>query len=78
VTHLVHIPKPGMSAIEADVVDVQVNVGDRVSEGQVLFVISTDKVDVDVNSPVTGTVAAIHIEVESVYPVGFVAVEIAE
>lgn len=72
----VNIPKAGMSAVEVDVTDISVDVGDAVVEGQTLYTVSTDKIDFDVDSPVSGVVSAIHIEVDGVYPVGLVAMEI--
>lgn len=73
----VNIPKVGMSTVEVDIVEILVSVGDIVVEGQTLYTVSTDKIDFEVDCPTDGTISAIHIETEGVYPVGFVAMEIS-
>ena len=72
----VNIPKVGMSTVEVDITEIDVSVGDAVVEGQTLYTVSTDKIDFEVDSPAEGVISAIHIEVDGVYPVGFVAMEI--
>jgi pyruvate/2-oxoglutarate dehydrogenase complex dihydrolipoamide acyltransferase (E2) component len=76
-TRAVNIPKVGMSTVEVDITEIHVSVGDPVVEGQTLYTVSTDKLDFEVDSPSEGVISAIHIEVDGVYPVGFVAMEIA-
>ena len=73
----VNIPKVGMSTVEVDIVEILVSVGDVVVEGQTLYTVSTDKIDFEVDCPAGGTISAIYIEPEGVYPVGFVAMEIS-
>jgi pyruvate/2-oxoglutarate dehydrogenase complex dihydrolipoamide acyltransferase (E2) component len=73
----VNIPKVGMSTVEVDIVEILVDVGDVVVEGQTLYTVSTDKIDFEVDCPAAGTISAIYIETEGVYPVGFVSMEIS-
>ena len=51
----VESPMPGV------ILDVKVNVGDTVSEGQALFVLEAMKMENDVNAPCAGTVASISV-----------------
>lgn len=51
----VESPMPGV------ILDVKVNVGDTVSEGQALFVLEAMKMENDVNAPCAGTVASINV-----------------
>ena len=76
-TLAVNIPKVGMSTVEVDVVDILVSVGDVVVQGQSLYTVSTDKIDFEVECPADGTISAIYVEPDGVYPVGFVAMEIS-
>ncbi|MBN9072953.1 MAG: hypothetical protein J0H34_15450 [Rhizobiales bacterium] len=57
------MPKVGDAVDEVVINDIQVQVGSRVSEGQTLFVVETDKTQVEVPSPFAGTVAEILIKV---------------
>ena len=52
----VTLPKLGDTANEVVVISWQVDVGTAVAEGDSLLTVQTDKVDVDVPSPVSGTV----------------------
>lgn len=53
------MPKLGLTMTEAEIVEWKVAVGDRVSPGDVLFVIETDKSANDVEALDGGTVEAI-------------------
>jgi pyruvate/2-oxoglutarate dehydrogenase complex dihydrolipoamide acyltransferase (E2) component len=53
----VKLPKLGDTANEVVVVAWNVDVGASVAEGDPLLTVQTDKVDVDVPSPLTGTLA---------------------
>jgi pyruvate/2-oxoglutarate dehydrogenase complex dihydrolipoamide acyltransferase (E2) component len=56
----IYLPRLGSTTMDAaEVREWLVSVGDEVSEGQPLVVVETDKVDVDVPSPASGTVAEI-------------------
>lgn len=51
----VESPMPGV------ILDVKVNVGDTVTEGQALFVLEAMKMENDVNAPCAGTIASINV-----------------
>ncbi len=55
----VEAPMPGV------ILDVKVNVGDTVSEGQAMFVLEAMKMENDVNAPCAGTVASINVSKQS-------------
>ena len=50
------LPDPGEGIHEAEIIEVKVSEGDRVEEGDPLFIVETDKAEVDVPAPFTGTV----------------------
>ena len=52
----INIPKLGVSMSEGTLVEWLVQDGDQVTEGQVLYRIETDKVENDVEAPVSGVV----------------------
>ena len=60
-----------------EVVDVLVNVGDKVNEGDVVAAIEAMKAKHDIKSPVAGTVSAIHVsigdEIDSSKPIVTIA-----
>lgn len=66
----VTLPKWGMTMQEATVEKWLVAEGDAVVEGQPLVTVGTDKVDADVESPITGTVTRIVAADGDVVPVG--------
>lgn len=51
----VEAPMPGV------ILDVKVNVGDTVAEGQALFVLEAMKMENDINAPCAGTIASINV-----------------
>jgi len=53
------MPKVGDAVDEVVVSEIQVQKGASVSEGQILFVVETDKTTVEVPAPFAGTVAEI-------------------
>jgi pyruvate/2-oxoglutarate dehydrogenase complex dihydrolipoamide acyltransferase (E2) component len=53
------LPKWGVTMEEGTIIEWNVAVGDAVTEGQVLGVVGTDKIDVDLESPASGMVAAL-------------------
>ena len=67
---IVPMPHMGVSVEEGTVVSWNVSVGDTVAEGDVLCEIATDKVDMEVESPASGTVTAIIAEADATVPVG--------
>jgi pyruvate/2-oxoglutarate dehydrogenase complex dihydrolipoamide acyltransferase (E2) component len=73
--HKIKIPKLGMAVDEATLTEWLVADGARIEAGTPLYVASTDKVDQEIESPVTGTVRHIG-ELEQTYPVGTLIAEI--
>ena len=53
------MPKVGDAVDEVVVNEIQVQKGDKVAEGQILFVVETDKTTVEVPSPFAGAIADI-------------------
>ncbi|ORV86222.1 biotin/lipoyl-containing protein [Mycolicibacterium iranicum] len=53
----VRIPKPGDAITEAEVTEFFVEEGATVSEGEPLYSIATDKVEMDIEAPASGTVS---------------------
>lgn len=73
---LVNIPMPkmGESVMEGTIIKWHKNVGDKIKRDEIIFDISTDKVDTEVPSPVDGTLAEIiHKEGDTVEVGGIVA-----
>ncbi|MGD8862588.1 MAG: dihydrolipoamide acetyltransferase family protein [Myxococcales bacterium] len=61
---------PGEGIREAEVLDVMVKKGDSVDEGQVAFVVETDKASFDVAAPRSGEVAEVLVQEGDVIEVG--------
>lgn len=71
------MPKMGESVMEGTIIKWHKNVGDKVGRDEIIFDISTDKVDTEVPSPVEGTLAEIlHKEGETV-EVGVVVAKVS-
>ena len=51
------MPKPGDAITEAELTELYVADGARVSEGDLLYQIATDKVEMDIEAPASGVVA---------------------
>lgn len=51
------MPKPGDAITEAELTELYVEDGAHVSEGDPLYQIATDKVEMDIEAPATGVVA---------------------
>lgn len=73
--HKIKIPKLGMAVDSATLTEWLVADGGDVAAGDPLYVASTDKVDQEVTSPVTGVVRHIG-TVDETYPVGTLIAEI--
>jgi len=67
---IVTMPALGESVTEGTVTRWLKNVGDSVNVDEALLEVSTDKVDTEIPSPVSGTVLAIDVPVDSTVPVG--------
>jgi 2-oxoisovalerate dehydrogenase E2 component (dihydrolipoyl transacylase) len=70
------LPDVGEGTAEAEIAAWHVAAGDRVEEDQSLVDVMTDKAMVEMTSPVSGVVLAVHGEVGRCMPVGAVLVEI--
>jgi len=72
---VVKVPKLGMSMQEGELVEWLVADGDAVEAGQPLYVLATDKVEQEIESPAAGTVRLLG-KVDTTYEVGEVLAEI--
>jgi pyruvate/2-oxoglutarate dehydrogenase complex dihydrolipoamide acyltransferase (E2) component len=63
------MPKPGDAITEAELTEIFVSDGDSVAEGDPLYQIATDKVDMDIEAPATGVVTW-KVTVGATYDVG--------
>ena len=61
---------PGEGIHEAEIIEIQVSPGDEVRDGDILFVVDTDKAAVEVPAPFDGTVEEIRVEEGDVAEVG--------
>ena len=64
------MPKLGLTMNSGSVQQWKKNVGDSVKKGELLYVVATDKLTVDVESPVDGVLLAISIKDNEEVPVG--------
>src|SRR5215470_19421885 len=71
------MPQMGVSVAEGTVVEWRKQVGDWVTADEVIASISTDKIDTDVESPASGRVQEILIDVGTTVDVGTVLARIA-
>jgi pyruvate/2-oxoglutarate dehydrogenase complex dihydrolipoamide acyltransferase (E2) component len=76
---VVKLPKFGLTMQEALISEWKVGVGDRVEKGEVLAVIESEKVEMELPSPASGVVAKYLVEPGDTVPVGTeVAVIVAD
>jgi pyruvate/2-oxoglutarate dehydrogenase complex dihydrolipoamide acyltransferase (E2) component len=73
----VTMPQMGVSVAEGTVVAWRVEVGGRINAEETICEISTDKIDTEVPSPVTGVVTEILVPVDTTVEVGVVLARIA-
>ena len=73
----VTMPQMGVSVAEGTVVEWRKQVGDWVQRDEIICAISTDKIDTDVESPATGRVGEILVQVGETVDVGTVLARIA-
>src|SRR5258705_425560 len=71
------MPAMGESVTEGTVLEWHVSEGDRVSEGDTVVEVSTDKVDAEVPAPASGTIKKLAVEPDDVVEVGAVLAELA-
>ena len=70
------MPKPGEAIGEAVLIEMYVPDGGQVTRGAPLYRIETEKVEMDIEAPVTGTVTCL-VEIGIEYPVGTLLATIA-
>lgn len=63
--HGVKLPRLGETVDHVVLLEWLVKVGDKVTEGDPLMIVDTDKVEAEVPSPVTGVVEELLVEVEA-------------
>ena len=66
----VKLPKFGLTMEEASINEWLIGVGERVEQGQVLATIDSEKVTMELPSPVGGVVAKYLVELDEPVPVG--------
>jgi pyruvate dehydrogenase E2 component (dihydrolipoamide acetyltransferase) len=64
------MPQLGMTMTEGSVVQWLKKPGEVLEKGEFLFIIQTDKVDIEVESPCSGTLVEVLVQLEQVVPVG--------
>lgn len=74
----VHMPKYGMTMESGVIVEWLKNDGDSIQEGEPLAVIETEKVETQLESPVSGVISEILAEVDEEVPVGEIIAYIEE
>lgn len=74
----VHIPKMGMSTVEVEILEVMVEVGDRVGVGDSVVEVEGDKATFEVEAGTDGVVAEILVSAGQECAVGDVVVRIAD
>jgi 2-oxoglutarate dehydrogenase E2 component (dihydrolipoamide succinyltransferase) len=72
----VPMPKMGESVMEGTIIKWHKNTGDPVKRDEIIFEISTDKVDTEVPSPVDGTLSEILFKENDTVPVGVAVAKI--
>jgi len=72
------LPEVSEGVESADVCQITVAVGDTVEEGQILMDIETDKAVVQLESPYSGTIAALNVAEGDSIPIGTVLLSIDE
>src|SRR3954452_4439538 len=73
----IRMPEMGESVTEGTILEWLVQVGDEVEAAQGVVEVSTDKVDTEVPSPVSGVLTKILVEPDETVPVGTVLGEIS-
>lgn len=71
-TENILMPKWGLTMEEGTVISWEIEEGDRIEVGDVIGIVETEKVEVELESPVAGTVIEIVVPEEDTVPVGAV------
>ena len=66
----VYMPKYGMTMEAGIITEWLVEEGDHVQEGDSIAVITTEKVDTELEAPASGTIAELSVGVDAEVPVG--------
>jgi 2-oxoisovalerate dehydrogenase E2 component (dihydrolipoyl transacylase) len=74
--YVIRLPDVGEGVAEAEIVVWHVGVGDRIEEDQPTIDIMTDKATVEMTTPVSGVVIALHGEIGQMVPVGAPLIEL--
>lgn len=77
-SHTVKVPDMAESITEGTLSEYTKEVGDFVNQDETIATIETDKIDVEVNAPVSGTISELLVEVEETVTVGQDLVKIEE
>ncbi len=64
------LPDLGEGIHEGEIIEVQVSLGDTITEDQPILIVETDKAAVEIPSPFAGTVTAIHVKAHDMVQVG--------
>jgi len=64
------LPKEGMNMVEATVVAWRKSPGERVEKGEAIVAIETDKVELEIEAPVSGVLREVLVGVDEDAPVG--------
>jgi len=64
------LPKAGMNMVEATVVAWRVSPGDHVAQGDPVVAVETDKVELEIEAPVSGVLREVLVGVDEDAPVG--------
>ncbi|MDX2136521.1 MAG: lipoyl domain-containing protein [Chloroflexota bacterium] len=74
----VYMPKFGMTMTHGVITQWHKQEGDRIEQGQPLLAVETEKVNVDIEAPASGTIAEISFDVDAEVEVGAVIAYIEE
>jgi len=77
-SHTVKVPEMAESITEGTLTAYSKSVGDYVAQDETIATIETDKIDIEVNSPISGTITELLVEVEETVEVGQDLVKIDE
>ncbi len=66
----IRVPKFGMSAVEAEILEILVKVGDRVEPGTPVVEAASDKVDFTIEAEEAGIISEIRCAVGEAHPMG--------
>jgi pyruvate/2-oxoglutarate dehydrogenase complex dihydrolipoamide acyltransferase (E2) component len=66
----IRIPKVGMSTLDVEVTEVRATVGQAVSATDILITVAADKIDMDIEAQVAGTITEILVAEGDVIDVG--------